>query len=58
MLANKETARDLEPLTELIEAGKLTPSLEVTFPLDRAQEAMRRLEDGKVKGKLAITVAG
>ena len=58
MLANKETARDLEPLTELIEAGKLTPSLEVSFPLDRAQEAMRRLEDGKVKGKLAITVAG
>lgn len=58
MLVNKETARDLEPLTELIDSGKLTPSIDTTFPLERAQEAMRRLEAGEVKGKLAIRIAG
>jgi NADPH:quinone reductase-like Zn-dependent oxidoreductase len=58
MLANKETARDLEPLTELIDDGKLLPSIDETFPLDRAAEAMRRLEAGRVKGKLAITITG
>jgi NADPH:quinone reductase-like Zn-dependent oxidoreductase len=58
MLVSKETARDLVPLAELIEAGKLTPTIDQTFPLDQAQEAMRHLEAGRVKGKVAITVAG
>jgi NADPH:quinone reductase-like Zn-dependent oxidoreductase len=57
MLVNKETSRDLEPLRELIDDGKLTPSIDMTFPLDQAQEAMRRLEAGEVRGKLAISIA-
>jgi NADPH:quinone reductase-like Zn-dependent oxidoreductase len=57
MFANKETAQDLAPLKELIEAGELTPTIDRTYPLERAQEAMRLLEAGKVKGKVAITVA-
>ena len=58
MLVNKETARDLEPLTELIDAGRLAPSIDTTFPLERAPEAMRRLDAGQVRGKVAISVAG
>jgi NADPH:quinone reductase-like Zn-dependent oxidoreductase len=49
-------ARDLERLTALVEAGKLTPSIDRTYPLDRAPEAMRRLDAGQARGKIAITV--
>ncbi len=56
MLASKERASDLENLTPLIEAGKVTPSIDRTYPLDQVPEAMRRLERGQVRGKVAITV--
>jgi NADPH:quinone reductase-like Zn-dependent oxidoreductase len=53
---SKERGSDLERLTEFIEAGKLTPSLDRTFALDRVPEAMRHLAAGKARGKIAITV--
>ena len=56
MLVSKERASDQERLKELIEAGKVTPTLDSTYPLERAQEAMRRMEAGAVRGKVAITV--
>ena len=56
MLVSKERARDQERLTTLIEAGKLTPSIDRTYPLDRVSEAMRHLESGDVRGKVVITV--
>ncbi|MFH5821185.1 NAD(P)-dependent alcohol dehydrogenase [Georgenia sp. AZ-5] len=46
----------LERLTELIEAGKVTPSLDTTYPLDQVPEALRALEAGQVRGKVAITL--
>jgi NADPH:quinone reductase-like Zn-dependent oxidoreductase len=51
-----QSTGDLERLTELIEAGKVTPSVERTYPLDQAPDALRHLEAGKVRGKVAITV--
>jgi len=56
MLAPKEHASVLERLSGLIEAGKVTPSIDRTYPLDQAPEAMRLLEAGKVRGKIAIIV--
>jgi NADPH:quinone reductase-like Zn-dependent oxidoreductase len=56
MLASKERASDQEHLTPLIEAGKVTPSVDSTYPLDRVPEAMRHLEAGQVRGKVAITL--
>ncbi len=53
---SKERASDLERLTEFIEAGKLTPSIDRTFSLDQVPEAMRHLEAGEARGKIAITV--
>jgi NADPH:quinone reductase-like Zn-dependent oxidoreductase len=52
---NKERASDLDRLTQLIDAGQVTPSLERTYPLDQVPEAMRRLEAGELRGKVAIT---
>jgi NADPH:quinone reductase-like Zn-dependent oxidoreductase len=56
MVASRERASDLERLTDLIEAGTVTPSIDRTYPLDRAPEAMRRLDAGTVRGKVAITI--
>ena len=55
MLICKERAVDLENLTDLIEAGTLTPTVDRTYSLDRVPEAMRYLDAGKARGKVAIT---
>ncbi len=47
---------ELEQLTEYIEAGTLTPALDRTYPLEHAPDAMRRLEAGDVRGKVAVTI--
>jgi NADPH:quinone reductase-like Zn-dependent oxidoreductase len=52
----KQRASDLERLTAFIEAGQVTPSIDRTYPLDRVPEAMRYLEAGQVRGKVAITI--
>lgn len=52
----KERASDLERLTELIEAGQVTPTIDRTYPLDRVPDAMRHLASGQVRGKAVITI--
>jgi NADPH:quinone reductase-like Zn-dependent oxidoreductase len=52
----KERATDLERPTDLIEAGKITPTLDRTYALSETPDAMRYLEAGKVRGKVAITI--
>ena len=56
MFAAKQRAADLEEITALIATGKVMPCLERTFPLEHAAEAMRYLEAGKVRGKIALTL--
>jgi NADPH:quinone reductase-like Zn-dependent oxidoreductase len=47
---------DLQFLTELIEAGKVTPVVDRTYPLSETPEAIRYLEKGHTQGKIVITV--
>jgi NADPH:quinone reductase-like Zn-dependent oxidoreductase len=47
---------DLETLRELLEAGKITPVVDGTFPLSEAPEAIRYLRDGRAHGKVVITL--
>lgn len=56
LLMAKERASDLERLTDLIEAGTLVPSLDRSYALDQAPTAMRLLEHGEIRGKVAITI--
>ena len=56
MFVNKERHEELELLTELIEAGKVTPVIDRIYPLGEAPEAIRQLVDGHLRGKLVITV--
>jgi NADPH:quinone reductase-like Zn-dependent oxidoreductase len=46
---------DLEFLVELIEAGKLRPAIERTYPLAEAREAVRYLGTGQARAKVVIT---
>jgi NADPH:quinone reductase-like Zn-dependent oxidoreductase len=55
-LVAKETAADLVALTELVEAGKVTPVIDRAFPLSAAPEAIRYLAQGHARGKVVITV--
>ena len=56
LLVTKERAADLERLSGLIEDGKLVPSVDRSYPLEEAPDAMRLLEEGRVRGKVVITV--
>jgi NADPH:quinone reductase-like Zn-dependent oxidoreductase len=47
---------DLVVLKELIEAGKVTPVIDRTYPLSETPEALGYLGEGHARGKVVITV--
>ena len=53
---NSENAKDLVAVKELIEDGKVTPTVDRTFSLDETPKAIRYLTEGHARGKVAITV--
>ena len=53
---SKQSGQDLVVLKELIEAGKVTPVIDKTYPLSEVPEAIRHLEEGHARGKVVITV--
>ena len=57
LLPHEQNSDQLLTLTGLIEAGKLTPVLDRTYPLADTAEGLRRVEQGHVRGKVVITVA-
>jgi NADPH:quinone reductase-like Zn-dependent oxidoreductase len=54
----KPNKADLQFLRQLIEAGKLTPVIDRTYPLSETPEAIRYLENGHARGKVVIRVPG
>jgi NADPH:quinone reductase-like Zn-dependent oxidoreductase len=53
---SKENHEDMIVLKELIEAGKVAPVIDRTYPLSEVPEAIRYLEEGHAQGKVVITV--
>ena len=53
----KINQQDLVFVKELLEAGKVVPVIERSYPLGETAEAIRYLEKGHAKGKVVITVA-
>jgi NADPH:quinone reductase-like Zn-dependent oxidoreductase len=47
---------NLRTLTELIDAGKITPIIDRTYPLAEAADAIRYLAEGHPRGKVVIAV--
>jgi NADPH:quinone reductase-like Zn-dependent oxidoreductase len=52
----KQNGEDLLTLKELIEAGKVTPVIGATFPLERVSDAVQHMEQGHARGKIVITI--
>jgi NADPH:quinone reductase-like Zn-dependent oxidoreductase len=52
-----ENNKDLETLAKMIEQGALTPVIDRICPLTALPEAMRDLEAGRVRGKVAVAVS-
>lgn len=52
----KTTREDLQALSELIEAGKVTPVVDRTFDLVESPDAVRYLAEGHPAGKIVVTV--
>jgi NADPH:quinone reductase-like Zn-dependent oxidoreductase len=52
----KTTKEDLQALSELIEAGKVTPVVDRTYDLVEAADAVRYLSEGHPAGKIVVTV--
>jgi NADPH:quinone reductase-like Zn-dependent oxidoreductase len=52
----KRSSADLEILSGLIEAGKITPVIDRTYPLSEVPAAIGYLEEGHARGKVVITV--
>jgi NADPH:quinone reductase-like Zn-dependent oxidoreductase len=55
-LTSKEKLEDLQTLSELIRAGKVSPVIDRTYPLVETPDAIRYLEKGHPRGKVVIDV--
>jgi len=55
-LTTQPNQADLQFVAELLEAGKIRPVIDRTFPLSEVPEAMRYLTTGHARGKIVITV--
>jgi NADPH:quinone reductase-like Zn-dependent oxidoreductase len=55
MLA-KMNQKDMADLIKLLESGRVTPVIDRCYPLSRAAEAIRYLEEGHASGKVILTV--
>jgi NADPH:quinone reductase-like Zn-dependent oxidoreductase len=55
-LMTKNNQKDLVVLKELIEAGKVKPVIDRTYPLSEVPQALGYAAQGHVSGKVAITI--
>jgi NADPH:quinone reductase-like Zn-dependent oxidoreductase len=53
---SSENAEDLRALTELLEAGTVTPVIDKTYPLRETAAAIQYMQDGGARGKIAIRI--
>ena len=56
MFVNREKHDDLDAVRQLIENGQVTPIVDRTYPLAEVPEALRHLEAGQARGKIAISI--
>jgi NADPH:quinone reductase-like Zn-dependent oxidoreductase len=47
---------DLAAMRDLMQAGKVTPVIDRTYPLSQVREAMKYLEAGHARGKVILTM--
>lgn len=57
-LIHRDSLEDLVTIKGLIEAGRLTPIVDKSFPLSRVAEAVEFVREGRAHGQVVIDVAG
>jgi NADPH:quinone reductase-like Zn-dependent oxidoreductase len=50
-----ERLEELLALTELVQADKVKPVIDRTFPLEKAPDAIRHMQEGHARGKVVVT---
>jgi NADPH:quinone reductase-like Zn-dependent oxidoreductase len=58
MVSAHATAKDLELVRQLIEAGKVRPVIDRRYPFIELPEAIRYLEEGRARGKVIVGDVG
>jgi NADPH:quinone reductase-like Zn-dependent oxidoreductase len=53
---SSENNWDMLVLKELVEAGKVTPAIDRTFPLSEVPSAIRHVSEGRARGKVVVTL--
>jgi NADPH:quinone reductase-like Zn-dependent oxidoreductase len=53
----RPSGADLAELARLVDAGKLRLLVDRVFPVEKAREALAKVEDGHVHGKVVLKVA-
>lgn len=53
----KAVPKDFEQLARWLQSGAIRSPVEETFALDKTGDALRLMQSGKVKGKVAVTIA-
>jgi len=56
LVSGRVTREDLVFMDELVADGKIVPAIDGTYPLSDVADAVRRLEEGSVGGKVVITI--
>ncbi len=55
-LVSTEQAAELDVLRGMIESGQVTPAIDRTFPMTEVADALRHVREGRVRGKVVITM--
>jgi NADPH:quinone reductase-like Zn-dependent oxidoreductase len=56
MMLAELNQKDLTILGDLMQAGKVTPVIDKTYPLHDTPAAIRYMQDGHARGKVVITI--
>ena len=56
ILAVQPNTEDVNFMKDFIEAGKVTPVIDKTYPLSEVPDAIGYVGDGHARGKVVITV--
>ncbi|TQL68693.1 NADPH:quinone reductase-like Zn-dependent oxidoreductase [Nocardioides albertanoniae] len=51
----EEMRTTMAEVLELVDAGKIDPAIDLTFPLEKAGDALQYVKDGRVRGKVVLT---
>ncbi|SES47859.1 NAD(P)-dependent alcohol dehydrogenase [Actinokineospora terrae] len=55
-LVSSERQADLRELADLAASGAITAAIDRTFPLEQTADAIQYMQDGRVRGKVVVTI--